>query len=177
MIKSFNAEPTGEIYLPAGQVLAVRTLEKSFKQGWCYLMVLLYSSHLLILSRKLWVERELTQTLSNILLKCRYSISAIFTFLRLHNFKLSSKEIMLLRQDSLSEPIFALRDHSVFLSKDSQIVCFITCSRMLYGNDLRLSHLSSSHFSKPRKCLPISAFQLLSHLLSTILWRFYIVIQ
>ena len=33
MIKSFNAEPKGEIYLRAGQVLAVRTLEKSFKQG------------------------------------------------------------------------------------------------------------------------------------------------
>lgn len=172
MIESFNTEPTGEIYLRAGQVLAVRTLEKSFKQEWCYLIALLYSSHLLILSRKLWVERELTQTLSNILLKRRYTISTVFTFLSLCNFELPWKEIMLLRQDILSEPIFALRDHSVFLSKHSQIVCFITCSKMLYGNDLRLSHLSSSHFSKPRKCLPISAFQLLSHLLSTILWRF-----
>lgn len=58
-----------------------------------------------------------------------------------------------------------------FISKYLLFFCFVTCSRIFYGNDVRLSRIPSSHFWKPRKCLPISAFQLLSHLLSMILQR------
>lgn len=123
----------------------------------------MYSFHLSILSRK---QAEI---LLNVWPNLRRTLSIAFILLRALQLQISWKEILLLGKAVLGEPVFAFRDF-FFPCPDTYMVPISKPIQECFTE--MMSDSLSAHFLKPRKCVTISSFQLLSHLLSTILQRF-----
>lgn len=91
---------------------ACETLERPFKQEWCYLTI--WRSYYTVYMHQSCPGSygcELTCT-SKVLQDPRYATSAVFALFRALQLKFSQKEIMLLWLNILSGPVFAFRDHS-----------------------------------------------------------------
>lgn len=144
------------------EALYRRTLEKSLRWGWG--IWVLCSSYFSILSGNFGVWSSLIRIPPNVFTELPTPHLLYLTLFRVCNFTfLKKKSCDLEKKFSVNQYLHL--GSLLSCPRPYELSCFITCSRMPSGNDVRPSHLLAAHFWKPRKCLPISVFHFLSHLI------------